>query len=104
MVWIGAHKDLGDYDDLIGHATGIGVNALWLYQELDNTDIYSNNNIKSFAMFAWKWSWLRKFERRWVYTYRCMNQDPCDCDPNRLAGGWILQSKYSTTEIREVYY
>ncbi|MBS3945752.1 MAG: hypothetical protein KGZ42_09665 [Melioribacter sp.] len=104
MTWIGAHKDLSEYDDLIGHATNLGLYGIWLYQYEDNTDVYSNNNIETFSLFAWKWGWLRKVERKWVYVYECIDQNPCNCDPYTLGPEWILIDKYPTYETRIVTF
>jgi len=104
MTWIGAHKDLSQYEDLIGHATNLGLQAIWLYQELDATDDYSNNNVETFSYYAWRWGWLRRVERKWIYIFKCQNQDPCDCDPNYLTGEWILVNKYPTWETRIIDY
>lgn len=104
MTWIGAHKDLSQYEDLIGHATNLGLQAIWLYQELDPTDDYSNNNVETFVHYAWRWGWLRQVQRKWIYTYKCINQNPCDCDPYTLGGEWILVSKYKTWETRVIDY
>lgn len=104
MTWIGAHKDLSQYDDLIGHAKNLGLKAIWLYQYQDDTDISSDNNISSFALYAWKWGWLKRVERKWIYTYECINQNPCDCDPYSLGDEWILINKYPTRETRTIDY
>lgn len=104
MTWIGAHKDLSEYDNLIGHATNLGLYGTWLYQYEDNTDIYSNNNIETFSFFAWKWGWLTKVERKWTYVYECINQNPCNCDPSTLSSEWILVDKYPTYETRFLSY
>ena len=68
------------------------------------TDIYSNNNVESFAWYAWKWGWLRKVERKWTYVYECQNKNPCDCDPYHITPEWILVDKYPTYETRIAVY
>ena len=104
MTWVAAHKDLSEYDNLLGHALNIGLNGVWLYQQEDSTDSYSDNNISSFSLFAWKWGWLSKVERKWTYVYECIHQNPCDCDPYTLGAEWILVEKYPTYETRTVAY
>lgn len=104
MTWIGAHKDLSQYDDLLGHARNLGLAGVWLFQAMDNTDVYSDNNISTFALNAWKWGWLRRFEKEWFYTYQCSKPNPCDCNKNNLGDGWVLQSRQATGRTREVTY
>lgn len=103
-TWIGAHADLSSYDELLGHASNLGLTSVWLYQQDDNTDAYSDNNISTFSHYAWKWGWMRKYERQWIYVYRCTKQNPCDCDRNNITDGWELERAYRTSDLRIVYY
>lgn len=103
MVWIGAHKDLSQYDDLIGHARNLGIPEIWLYQHEDSTDHYSNNNVGTFAYYAWKWGFLKRVEREWVYYYDCIHQDPCNCDPGDPAG-WYVTNKVALPNTRTIDY
>lgn len=104
MTWIAAHKDLSEYNDLLGHARNIGLNGVWLYQYQDSTDTYSNDNISSFSYNAWMKGWLKRFDRRWQYTYECKKADPCGCDPSDLSDGWMFKQKAPTSEIRELVF
>lgn len=42
MVWIGAHKDLSDYPNLLGHAKNLGLRGVWLYQLQELSDDSAN--------------------------------------------------------------
>ena len=103
-TWIGAHRDLGAYDELLGHAVNLGLTSVWLYQQEDNTDAYSDDNISTFSYYAWKWGWLTKYERQWIYVYRCSKPDPCDCNRSNINDGWELERKYMTSGLRIVNY
>jgi len=50
MTWIGAHKDLSDYDELLGHAHNLGLSNIWLYQLSEVSD--SDQNIEEFCSKA----------------------------------------------------
>ncbi len=101
MNWVGAHQDLSEYPVLLGHSANLGLPGVWLYQleEVDN----SEDNILSFCYNAWASGYLRRFERKYIYEYRCSYPNPCDCDRS-LPDGWYLYKIWPMSDIREVFY
>ncbi|MBK6913801.1 MAG: hypothetical protein IPH11_09100 [Ignavibacteriales bacterium] len=84
--WIHSERDgISEFDQLIGHANNIGINSLWLFIGSDG----NAGNVDEFSYYAWKSGWLRRFDRKYVYEYRCSYPDPCDCDPT-LSDGWYV--------------
>lgn len=105
MTWISSDKDYLEFDDLIGHAANLGLVGVWLYEQDDKGDeATERSHIEGFSVHAWKWGFLKRVERKWIYTYKCINQNPCDCDPYTLGGEWILVNKYRTYETRTISY
>ncbi|MFC2084493.1 3-coathanger stack domain-containing protein [Bacteroidota bacterium] len=50
-TWIGAHRDLNEYEDLLGKARNLGLNSVWLYQhQLPDDEL--DYNLKKFAESA----------------------------------------------------
>lgn len=104
-TWISFDEDYNEFSDLLGHAANLSLQGVWLYQWEDG--IPSNlerNRLESYSFNAWKWGWLKKVERKWVYVYECINQNPCNCDPYTQGPEWILIDKYPTYEIRIIIY
>lgn len=106
MTWVSCRLDYDEFDDLIGHARNLGLDGVWLYQDDDvlASEETERNRINKFCLFAWKWGFLKRLERRWIYTYECINKNPCDCDPASLDEEWILVNKYPTWETRIIEY
>jgi len=101
MNWVGAHKDLTEYPGLLGHSHNLQLPGIWLYQL---GDIWNDeSNILSFCYSAWAEGYLRRFDRKYVYEYRCTLPNPCDCDPD-LSEGWHLENIWQFNEVREVIY
>jgi hypothetical protein len=59
MNWIGAHKDLSDYGELLGHAYNLGLSKIWLYQHSEESD--SDQNIEEFCSNAAKHHFLKVY-------------------------------------------
>jgi len=57
MTWIGAHKDLSDYDELLGHAQNLGLSKIWLYQFSEVPD----QNIEEFCSKAAEHYFLKAY-------------------------------------------
>jgi hypothetical protein len=101
MNWIGAHRDLQDYDLLLGHSVNLGLPGVWLYQyqDVDN----SEENILAFCYNGWVSGYLRRFDRKYIYEYRCLYPDPCDCDRS-VPDGWYLYKIWPMSDVKEVFY
>jgi len=84
-----------EYPTLLSSATAEGINELWLYAD----DSGNFNYLDIFCLYANIQGWLNRFQRRWVYHYRCINQNPCNCDPNST-DYWILENSYPTNATR----
>lgn len=91
------HCDI-EYRTLFSSANALGLNKIWLFANGSS----HFERLETFCVDAFLTGWLNRFERKWVYTYKCINQNPCDCDPYTLGGEWILVSKYKTWETRTV--
>lgn len=102
LTWISSLSDNLEFDILIGHASNLGLDGIWLYQESDwaVSESIERNRLNQFSLFAWKWGFLNRIERKWVYVYECINQNPCNCNPYTLGPEWILIDKYPTYETR----
>jgi hypothetical protein len=104
MTWISAYSDWDndEFDDLIGHARKLGLQGIWFFQmdDFDVSEKLEKAKFNSFCFYAWKWGYLQKIEKQYAYKYRCVNNDPCDCNSN--ASGWILVGKSSTDNYRTV--
>ena len=54
----------------------------------------------SFGTNAWQKGWFRRFERKYIYDYRCYLSDPCNnC---QFPDDFYLLEKTQTNEIREI--
>lgn len=102
LTWVSSRLDNTEFDNLIGHASNLGLDGVWLYQEDDGqaSEATERSRINNFSFYGWKWGYLNRIERKWVYMYECENQDPCDCDPYTLGSEWIVVDKYPTYETR----
>jgi len=52
MTWISAYRDLSEYDDLFGHATNLGLEGIWLYEDNPSGPEVDDNNLESFCNAA----------------------------------------------------
>ncbi len=97
-TWIGAHRDLAEYNYLLNFASILGYNTVWLYASEDVTDDYSDNNIWQFSNNAWQAGYLRRYSQKVTSYYKCYSYDCATCESEE--GIWIL---YNTIygEIRE---
>jgi len=50
--WVGAHKDLSEYDDLLGKAKNIQLSGVYLYQLEPFENEVDNNNLEKFSNAA----------------------------------------------------
>ncbi len=97
--WIGAHKDLSDYNDLLGHARNLGLHTIWDYHQLAHDDEYSDDNIYQFCDNAWYQYFLRRYSQKVSYYYKCTDADCETCNsPN---GTWVLYNVIYFNEYRE---
>lgn len=90
MTWIGAHMDLSEYNDLLGHAANLGLEGVWLFQALDDTDDGSENNIATYCDQAWKHGWLTKY----VHIYSDLEEY------DEEAGTWVYLRTVDTHQIK----
>jgi hypothetical protein len=60
-TWIGAHMDMSDYDDLIGHAQNLGLNSIWLYQHQPFDNEVGDSNLEAFCSNAASKNFLNAF-------------------------------------------
>ncbi len=101
MNWVGAHEDFSEYSELLGHSANLGLPGVWLFQLLEVEN--SEDNILSFCYNAWANGYMRRFERKYIYEYRCYYPNPCDCDRS-LPDGWYLYQIWPMSDVREVFY
>lgn len=94
--WIGTHRDQSEYSDLLGKASNLGFSEIWLYSH-ENSSL---SEISAYTSNAWTKGWLRRFERKYIYEYRCSYPDPCDCDPD-IPDGWYLYKVWEMNDTRE---
>jgi hypothetical protein len=110
--WVSLIHDDMEFRDLFGHASNLGLNTMWVYaggnepatcvpQGTLTREIYESH-LHHLMSGAWQAGWVRRFERKYIYEYRCSLPNPCDCvrdNPN----GWYLYKKWPFNEWREVY-
>jgi hypothetical protein len=93
--WVGAHRDTTDYEELLEHASILNLKGVWLYQYED--PVNSEKNLFKFSNAAWAAGFMQKFERKYIYEYRCSAEKRSECD-------WVLHEIHRTDEIREEIY
>ena len=99
MTWVGAHEDNSEYDQLLGHAQNLNLEAVWLYQSQDITDDYNNDNVTAFCEAAWRHGFLRKWVQDVVFVWRCNLPDPCGCNPACWPQNYVLdETNYGLTQ------
>jgi hypothetical protein len=59
--WVGAHKDLSEYDDLLGKAKNLQLNGVFLYQLEPQENEADDNNLEQFSDAATKHGYLSAF-------------------------------------------
>lgn len=89
-----------EYGTLLSSANSQGLNRVWLYASGSG----NMNRLNYFAEWAWARGWLNKIERKYIYTYSCNKPNPCDCNPNDVFDGWVLENEYQTQQTRTVSY
>jgi len=99
MNWIGAHRDTLEYNDLLKHAADLSLKGIWFYQQLDEKN--SDKNILDFCFAAWKNSFMKRYERKYIYEYTCISSD-CSSFNKNDSGTWVLTNIRTTEEIRIV--
>lgn len=62
MTWIGAHKDLNEYPQLLAYAKNLGLQSVWLYQHDEVWD--DDNNIEQFLHNAALNGFMKVFYRQ----------------------------------------
>ena len=60
LTWVGAHKDLLEYDNLLGKAKDLGLNGVFLFQHRPHEEEVNDNNLESFSDAASKYGFLNK--------------------------------------------
>lgn len=60
-TWIGAHRDLSEYNVLLGHAQNLGLNSVWLYQHEPLGGEVDDNNLEAFSSNAALKNYLNVF-------------------------------------------
>lgn len=58
--WVGAHRDLGEYDDLLGKAKNLFLSGVFLYQLEPETEV-DDNNLESFSEAATKHGFMERY-------------------------------------------
>jgi hypothetical protein len=58
--WIGAHRDLAEYDDLLGKTKNLQLDGVFLYQHEPHENEVDDNNFDAFAEAATKHGFLSK--------------------------------------------
>jgi len=101
MTWISATSDQNEYDLLFAKANSLGLYGVWFFQIYDGS---SDSNIQDYIMAAWRQGWVNKIERLYYYTYKCIKENPCDCDRSNITDGWELQNTYKTSTTRAILY
>lgn len=100
-TWIGAHKDLLEYEQLLQHAKSLGLKSVWLYQYEDATDDISDANVSIFALYAWKYGFLNRFERREILRLENAVSDEMAAG-NTQKESWKVTETRSTHQLRRV--
>jgi hypothetical protein len=88
--WVGAHRDTTDYEELLQHASELGLNGIWLYQYQD--PVNSEKNLLKLADAAWSAGYMHKFERKYIREYQKINRE------------WRFIKDHPTDELREVFF
>jgi hypothetical protein len=99
MNWVGAHRDVEDYPELLLHAADLKLPGVWLYQYQD--ELNSDENLLKFSEAAWAAGYLKKYMRKFIYEYRCTHPGGSECSDNSTAG-YALYMVHPTDEIRIV--
>lgn len=60
FTWVGAHRDLSEYDDLLGKAKNLFLKGVFLFQLWPVEDEVDDNNLEMFAEAATKNGYLTK--------------------------------------------
>lgn len=69
-LWISGELDMGEMNQLIGHAQNMGKNSIWLYAaELGMSDQSYWESIYEFCYYSFTHGYLRREERRYIYVY-----------------------------------
>ena len=107
-VWIstgitdpGNDNDDNEFQQLLEHAVYLGFRdygQVWLYTGNSATE----ENLANFCYWAWKYGWLRRFEKVTEYYiwWRCV--DPGGCDPDDPSGWEIYFYEIVDSWIEEV--
>jgi hypothetical protein len=90
--WTGSHRDTLEFYDLLEHASDLNLKGVWLYNYQDPHN--SEKNLLKFSDAAWSAGYMHKYERKFLYKYRCYNKSPEDCN-------WELYDIQSTDEMRK---
>ncbi len=75
MTWLGAHRDLNEYEDLMGHAKNIGLAGVWLYQlqpdpVIDGGEEVPDSNIDRFCEAATTNGFMNRYFQQVRKVYR----------------------------------
>jgi hypothetical protein len=90
--------DGDEYSDLVGHATNLGLQEIWLYTWNGS----SQSLLDSFTYFCWRNGWLRRFEHKIYIVFQCTCPDGCAGTPP--GDCWMfVRTEPGDGTIREVY-
>lgn len=85
MVWIKPAEDLGELDQLFGHANNLGISKAFMY-----ADPVSESDKSAFCEKAWRQGWLRRFDLerqdKWCCPMQIFDSSVCELDSSTLTG------------------
>lgn len=61
LSWVGAHKDISEYDDLLGKAKNLGLEGVFLYQLEPIDNEVGDDNLETFSEAATKHGFLSTY-------------------------------------------
>ena len=101
MNWIGAHKDLSEYSDLLSTSRSLSLPGVWLYQLDESED--SDDNILSFCNAAFHNGYMSIIAKKYIYEYHAkkINHNALD-STNPNDEGWYLYKIRIMKDIKEV--
>jgi len=76
-VWISSTADNGEYANLIGHASNLGINIIFFFGQYG-----TQQQLESFCDYERGWGWQRKFVQEvlqmWCCTTTTYNPETCE--------------------------
>lgn len=96
MTWINSYES-NEFDDLFDEAMELGLNEVWIYT-LDKPDSSQFENI---CNAAYKYGFLRRFLKKYLYTYKCICKKGCNGFQPENTECWQLEKEDSTDILKE---